>query len=143
MVSLARSLSVLLFSIGIFSAQTQAATWELGEDNVPFFYYDPVYADYNCEPSELYISLPQKFNIQFSDNIDVSFGAEIVTLQVLEADTYKDDDGLLLQELVLTGKDLTSYMVDANYYMMLPDKRSGVGIPLDGFQDVLSQACKN
>jgi len=135
------SLYSLLILLSFFSVQTQATTWELGEGNIPFFYYEPVYAEYDCEPNELYISLPQQFNIQFSDTIEVSFGTQVVTFQVADASTYKDDEGLLLQELVITGQDLTSYMVGSDHYMLLPDKRSGVGIPLDRFRDVLSQAC--
>jgi hypothetical protein len=33
-------------------------------------------------------------------------------------------------------------MVEANYYLLLPDNRAGVGIPLKGFQEAFTKACR-
>jgi len=127
--------------LALTAAQAHATSWTVDVIKYPAFYYEPVYAEYDCDFEELYISLPEEFNIQFDDDIEVTFGTETVSLEVVDASIYRDDDGLMLQELILKGDDMTDYMVDANNFLLLPDSRVGVGIPLEGFENAISEAC--
>lgn len=127
---------------GLFglTQSANAASWTVETHEgiaYPTFSYEPVYADYDCVSKELYISLPEDLNIQFNGDIEVRFGTNIVSLKVTDA--YSEDGN---QDLVLTGENMVFHMVEENYYLLLPDNRAGVGIPLKGFQEAFTKACR-
>jgi hypothetical protein len=143
---LAHVFKIFLGLLALTAAQAQAMSWTVEVyDGVkyPTFSYAPVYADYDCNSQEIYMSLPADFNIIFNNEINIRFGTETIAFKVLDSTTSKSEEGQEIQDLVIDGKDMTRYMVDANYYLLLPDNRAGVGIPLKGFQDAMTAACAN
>ena len=130
---------IVVASVCIASPMT-ASDW-IVEDyegvDYPTFSYEPVYVDYTCATNELFIAVPQTFGLIFDDTMQVHFGTRAKHLAVVDAYVEEDE-----QHIVLGDENLTNLMVDANRWLLLPDGRAGVGIPLAGFSKAVEEACQ-